>query len=160
MHFTLDQSIDRSVEAVEHALFDDRFVTATSSLPRVADCELVSVERSGTSVAARIHRRFDAPLNAAVRRAIDPQKLTWVEETQYDCERHAGRHRIVADHYGDRLHCEYRSALVASDGGTRRTSSGTMKVKVPLVGGQVERAIVSGLEEYAAAEARLLGEWS
>lgn len=160
MDFRITQDIDRPVADVESALFDADFVAATSELPRLNDCELLAVERDGGRVRARVHRRFDAPLNAAVRRAIDPSKLTWVEEVDYDTDRHRGEHRIVPDNYADRMECAFVTELVDTGGGTQRTTSGTMDVKIPLVGGKVAQAVVSGLEEYAAAEADLLGEWT
>ena len=42
------------------------------------------------------------------------------------------------------------AVIVATDGGARRTLTGELKVKMPFVGGKVERAIVGGLEENAA----------
>ncbi len=160
MHFSIDQSIGRPLDEVEELLFDERFVGATSALPRVGSCSLVSEKRSGDTISARLHRRFDAPLNAAVRRAIDPSKLTWTEEIEYNTSKHRGRHRIVPDNYADRVSSEYSTALAPSTAGTRRVTSGTMKVRARFVGGQIEKAIVSGLEEYSAAEAHLLTEWN
>lgn len=160
MEFSIDQSISHSLDEVEEALFDEKFVAATSALPRVGDCTLQNVQRTGDRIRAEVHRRFDAPLNAAVRRAIDPSKLTWVEKIDYDLARHRGRHKIVPDNYADRVTSEYRTKLAPSSAGTRRVTSGTMTVRARFIGGKVEQAIVSGLEEYAEAEARLLSQWT
>ena len=65
----------------------------------------------------------------------------------------------MPDHYADRLSCTYRATLDASDGGTRRVLSGSLKVRMLLVGGKVEGAIVSGLREHAVAETVLIDEW-
>jgi hypothetical protein len=43
---------------------------------------------------------------------------------------------------------------------TERLANGTLTVRAPLAGGRVERAIVSGLQEYSAAEADLITEWA
>jgi len=160
VEFTIDQSISGPLADVEEALFDEEFVAASSALPRVADCELRNVQRSGDRIRAEVYRRFDAPLNAAVRRVIDPAKLTWVEQIDYDTARHRGRHTIVPDNYADRVHAEYRTRLAPSTAGTRRVTSGTMTVNARFVGGKIEQAIVSGLEEYAVGEARLLSRWT
>jgi len=45
------------------------------------------------------------------------------------------------------------------DGGTRRVIEGDLRVHFPLVGGKVERAIVSGLRAHASAEARVVQAW-
>lgn len=159
MQFSIDQEIGAPLGAVEEALFDPAFVTATSELPRLGDCALLSVERSDGHVRARIHRRFDAPLNRAARKVVDPDRLTWVEEVDYDLAAHRGRHRILPDTYADRIASKYGTRLLEKDDTTRRVTAGSMTVRLPLVGGKVERAIVSGLEEYARAEADLLGRW-
>ena len=66
---------------------------------------------------------------------------------------------VPADHYADRLSCTYSSVLATADAGTLRTLRGSLKVRMLLVGGKVEGAIVSGLREHAAGEAALLDDW-
>ena len=58
-----------------------------------------------------------------------------------------------------RLEASYDVTLEPLGDSTRRVAQGELKVRIPLVGGRVERAIASGLEEHAAAEADLLGTW-
>lgn len=89
----------------------------------------------------------------------DPHRLTWVEETTYDRRTHRGDHRIVPDHYGGRLHASYTTELSADGAVTRRLTNGELKVRFPLVGTRVERAIVSGLSEHAVLEADALTAW-
>ena len=43
--------------------------------------------------------------------------------------------------------------------GSLRQLRGSVRVKMLLVGGKVEGAIVSGLRDYAAAEATLIDDW-
>ncbi len=51
-------------------------------------------------------------------------------------------------------------ATIAPHGsGTRRVATGHVKVRVPLVGGKVEQAIVAGLQENSDAQADLLTAW-
>jgi hypothetical protein len=98
-------------------------------------------------------------LAPAVTAVLDPNRLTWVDAATYDLGAHVAEHRVVPDHYADRLQCSYRATIEPVAGGSRRVLAGTVKVRMPLVGGRVERAIVSGLSEHAAAEAELLDEW-
>ena len=50
----------------------------------------------------------------------------------------------------------YDAVIVATGTGAHRTLTGELKVKMPFVGGKVERAIVGGLEENAAAQTTLI----
>jgi hypothetical protein len=161
VEFTIVQRIASPLDAVEAALLDPAFIRASAALPRLGGCELLDEQRNGEQVRLRVRRRFTGELNVAVTRVIDPAKLTWVEVIDYDRTMHAAQHRIVPDTYGDRFSARYSTLLTEGTGTqpTVRTARGSVRVQAPLVAGRVERAIVSGLEEYADAEADLLTSW-
>ena len=159
MNFQIEQRLRGTPEAVVSVLFDTDFVAARSSLPKLGDAELLESTRDGSTGRQRIRLRFTAPLSSAVTAVIDPARLTWVDDATYDLAAHTAEHTIFPDNYADRLSCSYRARLEAVDGGTRRVLDGMVKVRMPLVGGKVERAIVSGLEEHAAAEAAVIDEF-
>jgi hypothetical protein len=76
-----------------------------------------------------------------------------VEESVLDRATHVTTWKIVPDHYGSRLRCTGTFRLTsAGDGVTLRRTEAEIKVNFPLVGGRVEKAIVSGLVEHAEAE--------
>lgn len=159
MHFRIEQRIDAPLGEVENLLLDPTFVAASSQLPKLDDCEVLDKEQRERKVHLRIHRRFAGELSRAVTTVLDPSKLTWVEDIVYDLEVHGGSHRIQPEHYPDRIRCEYTTSLDAEGDRTIRVTEGTLEVKAFLASGPVERAIVSGLREYAAAEADLLANW-
>lgn len=159
--FRIEQRIAGPVDAVAQAFVDARFVAATAGLPKVGGAELLDQQRDGDRVRQRIRYRFTGELSSAVTRVVDRDRLTWVDEAEHDLTTFRSEHRIVPDHYADRLHAGYATQLEPDGDGarTRTLVTGTLTVRMPLVGGRVERAIVSGLEEHAAAEAELLGHW-
>jgi hypothetical protein len=160
VEFQIDQQIATSRPETEARLLDPPFVAATSALPKLSDCQVLDKHVEGRRVRLQIHRRFDDRLNAAVTAVIDPAKLTWVEEVVYDLDRHQGSHTIRPDHYADRLTGSYTTTIEETPDGCRRIASGHIRVRVLFGAGPVERAIVSGLREYAEAEAELLATWS
>ena len=160
MKFELEQQLDAPVEQVESVLVDPAFIAASARLPKVGGAELLEQQRDGTTVRQRIRYRFTAELSSAVTAVVDPDKLTWVDDATYDLAAHRSTHRIVPDHYGNRLQASYEERFEpAADGRSVRRARGDVRVRMPLVGGRVERAIVSGLEEHAEAERALLSEW-
>ncbi len=159
MKFRIEQRIAAPLGAVEAALLNRDFVAATADLPKLGAPELLELERDGDRAHERIRYRFTAELSGAASRVVDPKKLTWVDDARFDLTAHTSRHRILPDNYADRLQATYDVALEPLGDSTRRVATGEITVHVPLVGGRVERAIVSGLEEHAAAEAELLGRW-
>jgi hypothetical protein len=157
--FTIAQRLAGAPAMVENVLLDPEFVVARASLPKLGEPELLEYMREGHTARQRIRLRFTARLAPAVTAVIDPARLTWADDATYDLDAHTAEHRVVPDHYADRLQCSYRAVLEAVEDGTHRVLTGTVKVRMMLVGGKVERAIVSGLHEHAEAEAALINEW-
>lgn len=160
MDFRIEQRIDLGVELVAERLADESFIAATSALDPLADCRLLERTDAPPVTRLRIHRRFAASLPRAATAVVDPKRLTWVEEVVFDGSTQGGQHRIVPDHYPDLLVCSYKTTLSAAGSGSIRLATGSLRVKVLFGSGPVERAIVSGLREYADREAGLLGTWS
>jgi hypothetical protein len=160
VEFEITQRIEAPRAAVETLLRDADFVGATSDLHPLADCRLLDTEQTGDRWHTRIHRRFAASLPPAVTAVIDPRRLTWVEEGDYDSDTHRGEHRILPDHYPKLLTCSWRTTVTQTGDTTTRVAAGTLRARVLLGARPVERAIVSGLEQYSAAEACLLAEWA
>jgi len=159
VQFTIEQQMAGTPKQVEAILLDPAFVDARASLPKLGDPELLENTLAGDHAHQRIRLRFTGDLAPAVTAVVDPARLTWVDDATYDLATHSSEHRIVPDHYAERLACTYRATLDAEGGGTRRVLSGTVKVRMLLVGGKVEGAIVSGFREHAVAETALIDEW-
>lgn len=159
MQFTIEQALSGSPRAVEDVLLDPAFVTARAALPKLSDPELLEWTRDGDHAHQRIRFRFTEHISGAVAAVVDPERLTWVDDATFDLAAHIAEHRIVPDHYADRLASSYRATITADGAISRRVLTGSVKVRMPLVGGKVERVIVSGLTEYAEAEATLINEW-
>jgi Protein of unknown function (DUF2505) len=159
MDFEIEQRIDGAPDAVVALLLDEQFLTARAQLPKLGGTEVLELTRDATRARLRVRMRFTAELSPAVTAVVDPAKLTWVDDAEFDLGARDARHEIQPDHYPDRLAATYRDALHPDNGATRRVLTGTLKVRALLVGGRVESAIVAGLREYAAAEAELLQEW-
>ena len=159
LDFRLEQRFAEAPEAVEAAVLDPRFVARLGELPRLGRPVPLAEARVGTVVRREIRYAFVGELSPAVTAVIDPDKLTWVDVGEHDLGTHRSRHHIVPDHYGSRLSCTYETVLTAGGDGTVRTTTGELRVHMPLVGGRVERAIVSGLVEHAALEEAALADW-
>ena len=161
MRFEIVQRFASSIEDVEAAFIDPGFIEALGALPKLGKPKLVDQLDDPPLFHQRVAYRFTGDVSSAVRRVIDPSRLTWTEESTLDRRTHVTTWHIVPDHYGGMLKCSATSTLVSGDDGasTTRTTVGDIKVGVPLVGGKVERAILSGLEEHAQMEVDLLDGW-
>ncbi|QXC62523.1 DUF2505 domain-containing protein [Aquihabitans sp. G128] len=153
MHFELTQRYRSSAADVIDAYADPELYPTLVGLPKLGGLEVLSSERTADSATLRIRFRFTGHLPGAVTAVIDADKLTWVQETSHDLGSGSTTFVLKPDHYPDRLKASGTFRVVADGDGARRTVTGDLKVRAPLVGGKVEQAIVSGLEEYLTAEA-------
>lgn len=161
MHFRIEQRFALPLGTVENGLHDPGFIESMAELPRLGRPQLISTERIRGEVHQQVRYAFAGDLSSAVRAVVKPELLTWVEDSTVNLDRHESVFDILPDHYASLLRCHGTFVLVA-DGprSCRRVAEGEIRVSVPLVGGKVERAIVSGLDEHAQAEVSLLEAWA
>jgi hypothetical protein len=156
MRFEISQPFRHPARAVDAAYVDPALYPTLVGLPNLGDMTVLSHQRDGDRATMRIHTRFVREFSPAVAAAIDPSKLTWVQESHHDLAAGTTTFRFLPDNYADRFSAEGATRIVDRGDGSLRTLSGEVKVRAPLVGGRVEKAIVEGLEEYLAAEAALV----
>lgn len=141
---------------------DPAFYATLTGLTRVRTPEVVSTERTGDRVRMKIRYTFTADLPAAALAVVDPGKLTWIDDTTYDLAGLTSTTKLLPDNYADRFSAAARSAITSTSADPPRASrevEGDVNVRMPFVGGQVERAIVSGLREHLQDEERLAARW-
>jgi hypothetical protein len=152
MRFEIVQDFPFEAAEVQAAYLDESFLVGMGSLPRLGAPELLESSDQGSVIERRIRYRFAGDLNSAVRAVVDPQRLTWVEESRTDTDTLTTAWVIRPDHYADKLTGRGTFVISSTEAGCRRTAAGEIKVNVFLVGGKVEGAIVSGMREHAVLE--------
>ncbi len=153
MRFELTQRFAASAASVDDAYATAALYPTLVGLPKLGRIEVLHAERQGDRARLSIRFAFTGELPAAVTAVVDPERLTWVQETDHDLASGTTTFRLVPDHYPDRLSASGRTTIAPVGAGAERVVSGELKVRAPLVAGRVEQAIVSGLEEYLVAEA-------
>ncbi len=156
MKFEIVQDLAASIADVDGALVDPAFLVRMAELPKLGSAEVVEQHRDGDVVHQDVRFLFQAELSRSVTRVVDPALMTWIERSVCDLAAHETRCEIIPDHYGGLLTGRYVSVIAAQGSGSQRTITGELKVRMPLVGGKVEGAIVGGLKENAAAQVPLL----
>ena len=156
MDFTLTQEIPAPVDAVGAALVNSDFLTRMAELPKLGSAEVVGNERDGDTVHLQVRYLFQAELSSAVTKFVDPEKLTWIEDSTVDLAAHDTSCVIRPDNYDNLLQGDYDATIAASGVGCVRTVTGRIKVKIPLLGSKVEKAIIGGLSENSDAQTALL----
>jgi hypothetical protein len=151
--FTIDQTVDADPDAAVAAYANPAFYEGRAPRDNISVLEVSSHQRQGDRVLMEVHFRFTGSVSSAVRAVVDPKKMSWITRSEVDLVAHRSDWTIVPDHYPDRL--TGKGSYVFSPAGAGTTAmrvEGELKVHVPLVGGTVERVIVSGLRKYLASE--------
>jgi hypothetical protein len=134
------------------AFYEDRGVRDD-----IAVLGVVDHEDDGTRVVLEVHFAFVGSVSGAVRRVVDPAKLSWITRTEIFPDEARSSWEVLPDYYPDRLTASGTYRFDEGPDGPLSTVvrvDGDLKVRVPLVGGTVERVIVSGLRSYIEDEVR------
>ena len=160
MLFQSEQVFSHPVADIVDAYADPNLYEALPDLPNIGRPQVLDHRREANKAFLDIRYAFMGELPAPALAIIDPAQLTWVQRTTIDVRAGVASIVLEPDHYPDRLRCSGTfqfSTHEAAD--CRRRVEGDLEVKVILVSGQVERALVLGLQEYLAAEADAVDRW-
>ena len=161
MKFVVDHILPAAPDLVLATVTDPAFVAALGELDKIGAPELLEQTRDGDELRQRVRYRFAGELSAVAAAAIDATKLSWVDEHVYDLPRRRSTFVIHPDHYRDTFSGEGREQFLPVSEGTAWHVEAELKVRWPVVGGLVEKAIASGLRDTLAAEVELLTRfWS
>jgi hypothetical protein len=121
----------------------------------IAVLEVVRHDDTGSRILLEVRFAFQGAVSPAVRAVVDHKKMSWVTRTEVRPDDRRSNWEVLPDHYPDRLTASGSYRFEDGPDGpasTLITVDGNLKVHVPLVGGRVERVIVSGLRRYIADE--------
>jgi Protein of unknown function (DUF2505) len=164
--FRVDQIFAADVASVSAALFDAEYLAeGMAKLPDLGAPVMESQERAGSMIRQQLRYSFKGSLPSAVTRFVSPSKLSWIEDSTLDLASNRATFTMTPVHYEQYFRCsgEWVLHAMAPDATpkTLRRIDGILKVNSPLpfIGGQIERAIVSGLQERLALEPAVLVAW-
>jgi hypothetical protein len=158
MRFEISQRFEAGAAQVDLAYATPDLYPELVGLPKLGRIQVLAHDEEPAR-RMRVQFHFTGDLPSAVTAVVDPDRLSWVQETEHDHQSLSARFRLLPDHYPDRLRCSGRFAISERSTGSVRTISGELKVQALLVSRRVEQAIVSGLEEYLTAEAPVVDRW-
>jgi hypothetical protein len=161
MRFAIEQEIGAPADAVAAAYANPDFYSTLVDLPNLGTPEVLSHEVDGDTVRLRMRYRLVRELSAPVRAVVDPKKLTWVEVSTHRIPDREVTFHVEPDNYADRFKGSGSYQFDASgDGdGTVRRGTGDVSIRMRLIGGRVEQAIVAELQAHLAAEVPFVERW-
>lgn len=165
MDFVARHRFSAAPQTVVAAMIDPGFVATLSDINDVGSVEVIDRGEDGSArwISARLS--YDGSLDPLAARVLGSDHPTWVQTYRLDVSDGTGRLDIEPDHHGALLRCSAEVRLVSADGNngtgdrTDRTLRGDLKVRVPLLGGKAEQALMPAILVRIDAEAALLEQW-
>jgi len=163
VHFEVVHEFDIPLDALELAVISPNLFQQLSS--RLPSIESV-LQKEHVLKDGRLERlwsyRANVKIPAFATRYVTPEMCAWDEKSTYDIKRHASEWTILPH-----VKPEWRKLFAAkgtytlaqlSSGRTRRTVSGSIELRVPLVRPVAEKLIVGEVRKTFDAEAETLRE--
>lgn len=151
--FGFEQRWNATVDDVVEVYLDPAFWSGLSSLRATKAPMVLDIERGDRRAVVRLRYGLAVDLPREAARFIDPGDVTWVEETTWDLSQRSASVRFLPEQGAGLLRASATASMTAEGADAVRAVRGELKVRIPLVGGKVERAIVEGVGEHLDAEA-------
>jgi hypothetical protein len=160
MDFRAHSHFSADIDEIVAAYGDPDLVGALGPLSPLSAGELLEHRQEFDRVHVRVRYAYRGELPSGATAIVDPVKLTWVQVTELDLVQRKALVLLQPDHYTDRLQARAVERFEpAALGGTNRTVEGELTVRLLMAGRAVERALVSGLQEWLANEAVAVDRW-
>jgi hypothetical protein len=140
MRFDTEHRFKAEPGAVAALMLDPEFVK-TIELPDLSAPEILE------SAAGRLKLRYEfvGHLDPIAERVVGSHQLTWVQELHLDLASLTGSLSMAVEADPGRAHGNTTLSLTKDGPETVRALTGEFVVKIPLVGGRAEKAILPGL---------------
>lgn len=160
MDFEITHHLSHPVDEVASAILDEGYQRSLSDVESLKEREVLSQERRANGVVLRrVRCVLDIHITGAAKSFIGTSEPAWVEESLWYPDRNQWEWVVKPEVADNLLDAHGYFSLKGDSAKTARSVHGTVKVKVPLYGGKVERWIVDGLEHAYAEEAERLQAW-
>jgi NAD(P)-dependent dehydrogenase (short-subunit alcohol dehydrogenase family) len=153
VEFGREHEFGGTVAQVASLMSDPTFQTGLD-LPDLARPDVVAHEVDGTTHRLTLRYAYVGQLDPIAQKVVGNRALTWVQDLLIDVATGAGTLQFSADGVGGRADGIATVTITATgDASCRRRIAGEFRIRIPLVGGKAERAIVPGLERRLDVEA-------
>jgi hypothetical protein len=156
MKFGFEQRWTTTVDEVVELYLDEDFWREATGFSKTSPPEVLEVTRDANRGFTRLRWKLSVDLPKEATRFIDPDNVSWVEETTWDIGA-ATATVVFVPAQGASLMKVSADIVVVPDGSDAvRRVTGDLRVRIPLLGGRVERAVVDGVGDHLTEEAEVV----
>ncbi len=153
VHFECEHDFPGTVEQVASIMSDPAFQTGLD-LPDLARPGVVTHEVDGTARRLTLRYEYIGQLDPIAQKVVGGRTLTWVQDLRIDVGTGIGTLGFSADGVGGRADGSASVTISpVGDASCSRHIDGEFRIRIPLLGGKAEKAIVPGLTRRLDVEA-------
>jgi hypothetical protein len=153
VRFGFEQRWEAAADDVLAVYIDADFWTSLSGLTKTSVPDVLEVTRTGDTALVRLRYVLSVELPSQASRFIDPDDVAWIEETTWQLKDRTASVRFLPEQAAGLLKASATADLLVDGTDTTREVKGDLRVRIPLVGGKVEHAIVDGIGGHLEEEA-------
>lgn len=159
MDFEIEHHVDAAPDTVAEILLDESFQASLRDLEGLAERRVLSQGEVDGRVERRTRYVLDIDVKGPARAFLRDGEPAWVEIARWDASALRWDWVVEPEVAGELLDASGATELVDRAGATARRVVGSVRVKVPVYGGRVERWIVEGLNRAYEEEAERIQRW-
>lgn len=106
-------------------------------------CEVLTTEQKGESTVRRLRYTSNSELPTIAAKALGTKNLTYVQTNTFDPTKSQLTWAVDLPMVGDRVSVGGTTTINDTASGSRRVVDGDISVRMRLVGGQIEKAVVA-----------------
>jgi hypothetical protein len=153
VQFEREHDFPGTVEQVASIMSDPGFQTVLD-LPDLARPDVVTHEVAGTARRLTLRYEYIGQLDPIAQKIVGGRTITWVQDLRVDVGTGVGTLGFSADGVGGRADGSASVVITGTgDASCSRRIDGEFRIRIPLVGGKAEKAIVPGLARRLDVEA-------
>lgn len=160
MDFEVGHQFAFTADELAAAMLDEAYQRSLSKIPPLESRELLGqASQPDGTVVRRVRCVLGVELPGAARKFLGNSEPAWVEEATWHPAAMRWDWTIVPEVAKELLSSHGTIRIERSSEKSTRWVRGRVSVKVPMVGGRVERVVVDGLRRAYEEEAHRLGAW-
>lgn len=142
MKFKVEQEFDAPLEKVIRAR-EERY----DLLPDLKKPDIIERKETGNQVHTRRKFKVSGALPKSMKKFIPMDSMEFIDHSTWDGDRNEHRWKQVSVKFAKQIRWEGITKYEEAGGKTKRVMAGEIKVKIPFVGDQLEKMMVSGFRK-------------
>lgn len=147
MKFTMEHVFNWPHKKITDLLANGEYLVPMDEVPNVSEYRRIETVRKGDKIFSKNEWCVHGKIPSIAQKIIRPEMLTFIEDTVWDDNTTTFTTRIIPHFFKNQFICRTSSSWQsAGNSVTKRIFSGSLEIRIPIIGPPVEKAIIDQLK--------------